>query len=85
MNMLDFKKVNCKSNLQAHQGLHSCIASGDNPDIPAPVSQIQESRSVEDPGMFGSKMSVLAFISALKRGLNLFNVHLSALSWTIAV
>ena len=44
-----------------HHGLHSHMASGAEPGILDPVSQIQESRRVEDPEIFGSRMAVLAF------------------------
>lgn len=61
------------------------MASGDDPDILGPVSQIHDSRIFDDPGMFGFKIAVLAFTSSLERSLNLFNVSWSAPSQTIAV
>jgi hypothetical protein len=60
------------------------MASGADPDILGPVSQIQERRMVEDPGIFGSKMAVLAFTSSLVSNLNLVKVRSSAPSRTIA-
>src|SRR5438309_1637996 len=67
-----------------HHGLHSHMASGAEPGILDPVSQIQESRRVEDSEIFGSRMAVLTFTSFLNRSWNVFNVCSSALSWTIA-
>ena len=58
--------------------LHSRMASGADPDILGPVSQIQDSRILDDPGIFGSKMAVLAFTSSLVRTLNLVKVVSSA-------
>jgi len=58
-------------------GLHSRMTSGADSDIWL-VFQIQESRILKDPGIFGSKMAVLALTSSLVRTLNLFKVVLSA-------
>jgi hypothetical protein len=60
------------------------LASGADPDNWGPVSQIQESQIVEDPGVMGSKIAVLAFTLSLERTLNLFKMTSSAPSWTIA-
>ena len=68
----------CKSVVYPEGCLHSRIASGADPDILGPVSQIQERRILEDPGMFGSKMVVLAFTSSWVRTLNLVKVVSSA-------
>ena len=85
MNTFNSGKVNANANIQtAHDHLHSCIVSDADPEFLSPVCQIQESRRVEDPGMFGSKIAVLAFTSSLQRSLNLFKVDWSAPSRTIA-
>jgi hypothetical protein len=55
--------------------LHSRIASGADPDILGPVSQIQERQILEDP---------LAFTSSLVRNLNFVKVVSSAPSRTKA-
>jgi hypothetical protein len=60
------------------------MASGADPDNLGPVSQIQERHILEDPGMLGFKMAVLAFTSSLVRTLNLLNVVSSAPSQTNA-
>jgi hypothetical protein len=60
------------------------MPSGANPVNLGPVSQIQESQRVKDPGIFGSRMAVLAFTSSLERSLNLINVCSSAPSRTMA-
>ena len=60
------------------------MALGADPDTRAPVSQIQDSRIVDDPGVFGSKIAVLALTSSLVSSLNLFNIFSSAPSRTMA-
>jgi len=50
-----------------HHGVHSRMVSGADPDVFPPVSQIQESRILEDPGMFGFRTAVLAFTSSFER------------------
>jgi len=60
------------------------MASGADPAILGPVSQIHERRMVEDPGIFGSKIAVLAFTSSLESNLNLVKVRSSTPSRTIA-
>ena len=67
-----------------HHGIHSHMVSGADPDVFPPVSQIQESRILEDPGMFGFRTAVLAFTSSFERTWNVLNVRSSALSRTIA-
>ena len=85
MNTLNFRHcMSIQDEISGHNGLHSRMASGADPGVLGPVSQIQESRRLEDPGMFGFKMAVLAFTSSLVRSLNLFNVGSSAPSRTIA-
>jgi len=67
-----------------HHGIHSRMVSGADPDVFPPVSQIQESRILEDPGMFGFRTAVLAFTSSFERSWNVPNVRSSAPSRTIA-
>jgi len=43
MNTLNFEKVNILNILKAHEGLHSRMVSGADPDMPAFVFQIQDS------------------------------------------
>ena len=47
-----------------HHGIHSRMVSGADPDVFPPVSPIQESRILEDPGMFSFRTAVLAFTSS---------------------
>ena len=60
------------------------MVSGANPDVRTPVSQIQESRILEDPGMFGLRIAVLALMLSFERRWNVLSVRSSALSRTIA-
>jgi len=67
-----------------HHGVHSRMVSGADPDVFPPVSQIQESQILEDPGMFSFRTAVLAFTSSFERSWNVPNVRSSAPSQTIA-
>ena len=60
------------------------MVSGADPDVQTPVSQIQESQILEDPGMFGLRIAVLALMSSFERRWNVLSVRSSAPSWTIA-
>ena len=84
MHMLNFKAGQFKSENCKIQVLHSRMVSAAEPDSPDPVSQIHESRRVEDPGMLGFKIAVLAFTSSLVSSLYVLNVRSSAPSRTIA-
>jgi len=67
-----------------HHGVQSHMVSGANPDVFPLVSQIQESRILEDPGMFSFRTAMLAFTSSFERSWNVPNVCSSAPSRTIA-
>jgi len=60
------------------------MVSGADPDVWTPVSQIQESQILEDPGMFSFRIAMLAFTSSFERSWNVLSVQLSTLSWIIA-
>jgi hypothetical protein len=84
MYTLNFETVNTRTDRYPQLGLHSRIASGADPDSRGPVAQIQDRRMFEDPGIFGSKMAVLAFTSSLVSNRNFAKVGSSAPSRTIA-
>ena len=60
------------------------MVSAADPSIPDPVAQIHERRRVEDPGILGFTIAVLAFTSSLERTWYVLNVFSSAPSRTIA-
>jgi hypothetical protein len=66
-----------------HWDIHLRIASGVEPAILAFVSQIHESRMVDDPMMFRFRIAVLAFTSSLESNQNVLRVRSSVLSQTI--
>jgi len=67
-----------------HHGIHFRMVSGADLDVFPPVSQIHESRILEDPGMFSFRTAMLAFTLFFERSWNVPNVHSSAPSRTIA-
>ena len=60
------------------------MVSGADPDVQTPVFQIQESQILEDPGMFGFRIAMLAFTSSFERSWNVLSVCSSTLSQIIA-